>query len=164
KTAFSAATMMSQASAVSNPPPIATPLTAAIRGLSRSNRWLIPANPVAGRGPRRPAAWTFKSLPAENARFPAPVMMPTHRSGRAAGRYREGGPEARGPLGLLGGLLLRQGDRDLVELGGVLEDQLVERRLAERRLAGGMAHRLGMRPRAVETGKVAGPQEVLVAD
>ena len=34
----SAATMMSQASAVSNPPPMAMPLTAAISGLSRSKR------------------------------------------------------------------------------------------------------------------------------
>ncbi len=87
KTAFSAAMMMSQASAVSNPPPIATPLTAAMRGLSRSKRWLSPANPVAGRGPRRPAAWTLRSLPAENARSPAPVMIPTQRSGLAANSF-----------------------------------------------------------------------------
>src|SRR5204862_1986597 len=79
--------MMSQASAVSNPPPIATPLTAAISGLSRSKRWLSPANPVAGRGPRRPAACTLRSLPAEKARSPAPVMMPTHSSGSAANSF-----------------------------------------------------------------------------
>ena len=72
---------MSQASAVSKPPPIATPLTAAISGLSRSKRCDSPAKPVAGRGPRRPAACTFKSLPAEKARSPAPVMMPTHKLG-----------------------------------------------------------------------------------
>ena len=41
-TAFSAAMMMSQASAVSNPPPMATPLTAAINGLSRSKRLQMP--------------------------------------------------------------------------------------------------------------------------
>ena len=46
--------MMSQASAVSNPPPIATPLTAAISGLSRSKRCDSPAKPVLGLGPRRP--------------------------------------------------------------------------------------------------------------
>src|SRR6266849_5294676 len=70
----------------------------------------------------------------------------TRKRGRSAGREREGGPEARGPIVLLGGLLLRQGDRDLVELGGVLEDQLVERGLAERRFAGGVAHRLRIGP------------------
>jgi len=79
-------------------------------------------------------------------------------------RSGESGPEARGPIALLGGLLLRQGDRDLVEFGGVVEDQLVEGRFAERRLAGSVAHRLRIGPRAVEAGEVAGPQEVLVAD
>src|SRR6266851_10171618 len=77
--------------------------------------------------------------------------------------FRRGGPDARGPIALLGGLLLRQGDRDLVEVRGVLEDQLVEGGLAERRLAGGVAHRPGMRPWAVETGEVAGPQEIAVS-
>ena len=82
--AFSAAMMMSQASAVSNPPPIAQPFTAAISGLSRSKRCVMPAKPFGPLGRRRPAACTFRSLPAENARSPAPVMMPTHRSSRAA--------------------------------------------------------------------------------
>ena len=36
---------MSQASAISKPPPIATPLTAAITGLCKSKRDVIPANP-----------------------------------------------------------------------------------------------------------------------
>src|SRR5580700_3914270 len=79
---------MSQASAVSKPPPIATPLTAAISGLSRSKRCDNPANPVAGRGPRRPAACTLRSLPAEKARSPAPVMMPTHSSGSVANSFQ----------------------------------------------------------------------------
>ena len=82
--AFSAAMMMSQASAVSNPPPIAQPFTAAIIGLSRLKRCVMPAKPFGPLGRRRPAACTFRSLPAENARSPAPVMMPTHRSSRAA--------------------------------------------------------------------------------
>ena len=82
--AFSAAMMMSQASAVSNPPPIAQPFTAAIIGLSRLKRCVMPAKPFGPFGRRRPAACTFRSLPAENARSPAPVMMPTHRSSRAA--------------------------------------------------------------------------------
>src|SRR6516225_2251227 len=44
----------------------------------------MPAKPFGPLGRRRPAACTFRSLPAENARSPAPVMMPTHRSSRAA--------------------------------------------------------------------------------
>src|SRR5713226_1755178 len=87
----------------------------------------------------------------------------TRRRGRSTGRDRESGPEARGPLVLLGGLLLRLRHRDLVEVRGVFEDQLVEGGLAERRLAGRVAHHLRMRPRAVETGEVAGPQEIAVS-
>src|SRR5690348_6809305 len=60
--------------------------------------------------------------------------------------------------------LLRQGDRDLVEAYRVFEDQLVEGCLAECRLRRGVSHCLGMRPRAVETREVAGPQEIAQAD
>ena len=75
--------MMSQASAISNPPPIATPFTAAISGLLRSKRWARPAKPLAGMAMEPPVAWFLRSLPAEKARSPAPVMMPTHCSGSA---------------------------------------------------------------------------------
>ena len=40
--------MMSQASAISKPPPMATPLTAAITGLSRSWRLVSPPKPLGG--------------------------------------------------------------------------------------------------------------------
>ncbi len=43
---------------------------------------MIPQNPEDGWADRSPPpAWYFKSLPALNARSPAPVMMATHRSG-----------------------------------------------------------------------------------
>ncbi len=76
--------MMSQARAISKPPPMATPLTAAITGLVRSYRAVSPANPDEGwplRSP--PPAWYFRSLPALKAR-PAPVTIATHSSGSAA--------------------------------------------------------------------------------
>src|SRR3954453_1948275 len=61
-------------------------------------------------------------------------------------------------------LRLRYRHRYLIELDRVLERELVERRFSERRLGGGMAQRLRVRPRAVETGKVAGPQEIVDSD
>ena len=86
KVALSEAMTMSQASAISKPPPMATPLTAAITGLSRSKRLARPPKPLAGWTGRLPvlacnSAWYFRSLPAEKALSPAPVMMATHRSG-----------------------------------------------------------------------------------
>src|SRR5271167_184811 len=60
--------------------------------------------------------------------------------------------------------LSRQGDRDFVEAHRVFEDQLVERRFPESRLRRSVSHRLGMRPWAVETREVAGPQEVAQAN
>ena len=48
KVALSEAMMMSEASAISKPPPIATPLTAAITGFSRSKRLARPPKPLAG--------------------------------------------------------------------------------------------------------------------
>ena len=76
--------MMSQASAISNPPPMATPFTAAISGLVRSNREVRPAKPEGGLPILPPVAWCLRSLPAEKARSPAPVTIATHWSGSAA--------------------------------------------------------------------------------
>ena len=81
KTALSEAMIRSQARAISKPPPMATPLTAAIRGLVRSKRDVKPAKPLGGDPILPPVAWCFRSLPAEKARSPAPVTMPTHWSG-----------------------------------------------------------------------------------
>ena len=52
--ACSEAMMMSQASAISKPPPMATPLTAAITGLSRSWRLVSPPKPLGGLCGRSP--------------------------------------------------------------------------------------------------------------
>jgi hypothetical protein len=51
-------------------------------------------------------------------------------------------------------------DGNLVETHRILEDQLVQRLLAERRFSRRMALCLGVRPGAVEPREVAGPQEV----
>src|SRR6266480_484644 len=60
--------------------------------------------------------------------------------------------------------LLRQCDRNPVQAHGVVEDQLVERFFPERRLRRSMSHLLRVRPRAVQTREVAGPQEVAHSD
>src|SRR5436190_3704013 len=83
KIAFSAAMMRSQASAISKPPPMATPLTAAIISLSQSKREVSPANPPLSQPRFPPAACHFRSLPAQNALSPAPVTIATHCSGSA---------------------------------------------------------------------------------
>src|SRR5882757_70862 len=83
KVAFSEAMIRSQASAISNPPPIATPLTAAMIGLSQSKREVSPAKPPLSVPRLPPAACHFRSLPAQNALSPAPVTMATHWSGSA---------------------------------------------------------------------------------
>src|ERR1700761_3882930 len=82
--ALSEAMMRSQASAISNPPPIATPLTAAMIGLSQSNRDRPPPKPPLSQPRLPPAACHFRSLPAQNALSPAPVTIATHCSGSAA--------------------------------------------------------------------------------
>src|SRR6202022_626960 len=84
KVAFSEAMIRSQASATSKPPPIATPLTAAMIGLSQSKRVVRPEKPPFPHPRLPPAACHFKSLPAQNALSPAPVTMATHCSGSAA--------------------------------------------------------------------------------
>ncbi|MGY4486683.1 hypothetical protein ACVWWR_005874 [Bradyrhizobium sp. LM3.2] len=72
--------MRSQASAISKPPPMATPLTAAMIGLSQSKRAVRPANPPLSQPRLPPAACHFRSLPAQNALSPAPVTIATHCS------------------------------------------------------------------------------------
>ena len=81
--AFSEAMMRSQASAISKPPPMATPLTAAMIGLSQSKREVSPANPPLSQPRFPPAACHFRSLPAQNALSPAPVTIATHCAGSA---------------------------------------------------------------------------------
>ena len=82
--------MMSQASTSSKPPPRAKPLTAAIIGLCRSKRAVMPPKPPVRPSSRRApsllpcSAWYFRSLPAENARSPAPVRIATQASSSAA--------------------------------------------------------------------------------
>ena len=79
--ALDEAIIRSHARAISIPPPIATPLTAAIIGLFKLNLLVSPANPVSGIPDLSPPeAWYLRSLPAENALSPAPVIIPTHRS------------------------------------------------------------------------------------
>ena len=75
--------MRSQASAISKPPPMATPLTAAMIGLSQSKREVSPAKPPVSQPRLPPAACHFRSLPAQNALSPAPVTIATHCSGSA---------------------------------------------------------------------------------
>jgi hypothetical protein len=78
--ACSAATIRSQASTISKPPPTAIPFTAAITGLSRSNISVSPANPPGPKsveGSSSPAAAALEVHPAEKKRSPAPVKMPT---------------------------------------------------------------------------------------
>ena len=70
KVAFSEAMMRSQASAISKPPPMATPLTAAMIGLSQSKREVRPAKPPVSQPRLPPAACHFRSLPAQNALSP----------------------------------------------------------------------------------------------
>ena len=79
KTAFSDAIIKSQARAISKPPPIATPLTAAITGLTKSNLEVSPAKPRGIGGLTLPSACHRKSFPALKAR-PSPVIIATHNS------------------------------------------------------------------------------------
>jgi hypothetical protein len=74
--------------------------------------------------------------------------------------HRTGRYPARGELTLRECSLLRQCDRNLVQVHSVFEDQLVERLIPESRLHRSMSHRLGVRPGAVHTGEVTGPEEV----
>ena len=69
KRAGSAATMMSHARAISKPPPSARPFTAAITGLNRSKRAVMPPKPPLPivTAPMPCCAEYFRSLPAEKA-------------------------------------------------------------------------------------------------
>ena len=75
---------MSQSSAVSQPPPMARPLTAAMNGFSFAEYGNVSASVRAPPSRRSPAcadsAISLRSPPAEKAR-PAPVTMPTRMSG-----------------------------------------------------------------------------------
>src|ERR1700716_543992 len=62
---------------------MATPLRAAMIGLSQSNREVSPANPPLSQPRLPPAACHFRSLPAQNALSPAPVTIATHCPGSA---------------------------------------------------------------------------------
>ena len=73
----------SHASAISNPPPIAIPFTAAITGFVRSNLEVRPANPSGIGGLTLPSACHLKSFPALNA-LPSPVIIATHNSSSVA--------------------------------------------------------------------------------
>ena len=78
---------MSQSRAISQPPPIASPLIAAMNGLGLreksinstrpSGRTPVTASPLAAR-----SAASFRSMPAQNAR-PVPVRIPTRIFGSA---------------------------------------------------------------------------------
>ncbi|MBV8935521.1 MAG: ATP-binding protein, partial [Alphaproteobacteria bacterium] len=83
-----------------------------------------------------------------------------HVSRARAGELSSGGAGST----LRDGLLSRQRHRNVVEAHGIFEHQPVERGLAEGRLRRSMPLRFGMRPRAVETGEIARPQEVAEAD
>ena len=109
--AFSAAMMMSQASAVSNPPPIAQPFTAAISGLSRLKRWVMPAKPF---GPVRPAA---------SCRLHLQVVAGGERALAGAGDDAHPQVVARGELVPHGGeFVVRIGVQRVQHLGPVQRD------------------------------------------
>ena len=89
KKTCSAATIRSQAMTSSNPPPIASPLTAPITGLLRFHISVNPANPP-GRSASAshqlsnccsPASNALRSHPAENIFSPLAVTRPTRSSG-----------------------------------------------------------------------------------
>ena len=80
--ALSAATIRSQASAISNPPPRANPSTAAMTGLT-GGRATIPAKPRPGTVGISPRANPLRSMPAQNVP-PAPVMTQTLNDGVAS--------------------------------------------------------------------------------
>ena len=84
--AVSAATIRSQASAISKPPPSAHPSTAAMSGL-RTTAWVSPPNPRPGRIGVSPFANAFRSMPALNVP-PAPVSTPTDSVGSASSSSR----------------------------------------------------------------------------
>ena len=86
--------MMSQAIAISQPPPSAKPLTAAIIGLGQSKSAVIPPKPPAtgakrgGLASRDISAVYLRSLPAEKARSPAPVRIAIQASSSLANRFQ----------------------------------------------------------------------------
>ena len=86
--ACEAATTRSAARTSSNPPPRASPFTAAMTGLPRSKNSVSPANPP---GPwsasmPSPSAAALRSHPALKNRSPAPVSTATRSAGSARNR------------------------------------------------------------------------------
>ena len=78
--------MMSHASASSSPPPTATPLIAAMIGFGQSKSRVIRPNggrasPCTSPPSAVRSAVALRSLPAENARSPAPVRIATQTPG-----------------------------------------------------------------------------------
>ena len=63
---------------------MASPLTAAITGWSRSKRSVSPPKPVAGISSTPLRARSLRSEPTQNARSPAPVSTSTRASRSAA--------------------------------------------------------------------------------
>jgi len=74
----------SQAATISTPPPSASPLIAAITGLSRSKRCVMPPKPVGGWSSTLPRARALRSLPTQKARSPVAVRIATRSDGSAA--------------------------------------------------------------------------------
>src|SRR5204863_6972255 len=83
KRASRAATIRSQARAISNPPATAQPSTAAISGL-RGGAWTMPAKPRPATYGRSPATNAFRSIPAQRV----VAVQPLERRGDAL-RHRE---------------------------------------------------------------------------
>ena len=84
KVAPAPATIRSQASASSNPPPSATPSTAAIVGIGSSWRRRISptiSDRCARRSSSEKPARSLRSIPAQNARSPAAPTMTTAHAG-----------------------------------------------------------------------------------
>src|SRR4051812_28940029 len=76
------ATIRSHASAISRPPAMAKPSTAAMSGL-RAERWTMPAKPRSPTHGRSPVTNALRSMPALNP-LPAPVSTPTLRLSSAS--------------------------------------------------------------------------------
>ena len=79
--AVSAAIIRSAAKANSKPPPTASPLTAAMTGLSRSHNSVSPAKPPSPKSASiaSPSDAAFKSHPPQKKRSPAPVITATRK-------------------------------------------------------------------------------------
>ena len=114
--ALSEAMMMSQASAISKPPPMATPFTAAITGLSRSKRLASPPKPLGG--------WTGR-LPVLLLDLGVVLEVVAGAERLVAGAGDDGDPQLGIGLELVEGLgqfLVRHGMAGVVDLRPVDRD------------------------------------------